>query len=208
VKPLPAASLQLVLALLQGEAHGYALIGRVAELSDGAVRMGPGTLYGTLNRLVEDGLVEETTDRVSRDDSEPRRYHQLAPVGWGVAVDEARRLQAMVHRIARHLPMEQASTLLGGDTDSPTPERARKLATPSWARCSTAASEPLHRSSRSTWRTARPRSMTSTLRWQTSTTTSTRCMRRRRACFSPRTRTTLAPAVIDHLTGPCGLTLG
>jgi DNA-binding PadR family transcriptional regulator len=103
-RPLPSASLHIVLALLDGESHGYALIGRVAELSDGAVRMGPGTLYGTLNRLVGDGLIEETTDRVPRDDSERRRYYQLTGSGRAVAVDEVVRLQGLVHRIAAHLP--------------------------------------------------------------------------------------------------------
>lgn len=103
-KPLPSASLHIVLALLDGEAHGYALIGRVAELSDGAVRMGPGTLYGTLNRLVDDGLIEETTDRVIRDDSERRRYYTLTGSGRAVAVDELVRLRGLVHRIAVHLP--------------------------------------------------------------------------------------------------------
>ena len=62
-KSLPAASLHIVLALLDGELHGYAVMQRVGELSDGAVKMGPGTLYGALNRLVDDGLVVETTDR-------------------------------------------------------------------------------------------------------------------------------------------------
>ena len=103
-KPLPSASLHIVLALLDGELHGYALMRRVAELSDGAVRMGPGTLYGTLNRLVEDGLIEETTDRIPREDNERRRYYQLSASGRAIAVDELARLQALVHRIARHLP--------------------------------------------------------------------------------------------------------
>ncbi len=103
-KPLPSASLHIVLALLDGESHGYALIGRVAELSDGAVQMGPGTLYGTLNRLVGDGFIEETTDRVARDDSERRRYYQLTPTGRTAAVDEVIRLQGLVHRIAAHIP--------------------------------------------------------------------------------------------------------
>lgn len=103
-KPLPSASLHIVLALLDGELHGYALMGRVAELSDGAVRMGPGTLYGTLNRLVDDNLIEETTDRVPREDNERRRYYQLTASGRAVAVDELVRLQGLVHRIAGHLP--------------------------------------------------------------------------------------------------------
>lgn len=103
-RPLPRASLHIVLALLDGELHGYALMGRVAELSDGVVRMGPGTLYGTLNRLVDDGLIEETTDLVARDDNERRRYYRLTPGGRAVALSELARLQAMVHRVARHLP--------------------------------------------------------------------------------------------------------
>lgn len=103
-KPLPSASLHVVLALLDGELHGYAVMGRVSELSDGTVRMGPGTLYGTLNRLVDDGLIEETTDRKSRDDGERRRYYELSSAGRTVAVDELMRLQGLVHRIARHIP--------------------------------------------------------------------------------------------------------
>ncbi|MEQ1788368.1 MAG: PadR family transcriptional regulator [Acidimicrobiales bacterium] len=103
-KPLPSASLHIVLALLDGELHGYGLMGRVAELSDGSVRMGPGTLYGTLNRLVEDRLIVETTDRAPRDDGERRRYYELTPDGRAVAVEELVRLQHLVHRISTHLP--------------------------------------------------------------------------------------------------------
>ncbi|MFN0092124.1 MAG: PadR family transcriptional regulator [Acidimicrobiales bacterium] len=88
-KSLPAASLHVVLALLDGELHGYAVMQRVGELSDGAVKMGPGTLYGTLNRLVDDGLVVETTDRVDRDESERRRYYELSASGRSVALVEA-----------------------------------------------------------------------------------------------------------------------
>jgi DNA-binding PadR family transcriptional regulator len=103
-KPLPAASLHIVLALLQGELHGYALMTRVAELSDGAVRMGPGTLYGTLNRLVDDGVIEETTDRVARDDNERRRYYELTPNGRAIATDELARMRTLVRRLSPHLP--------------------------------------------------------------------------------------------------------
>jgi len=103
-KPLPAASLHVVLALLDGELHGYALMRRVEELSDGAVRMGPGTLYGTLNRLVDTGLIEETTDRRPRTDNERRRYYELTETGRAVALDELARLQTLVDRTAGHLP--------------------------------------------------------------------------------------------------------
>jgi len=103
-KPMPPASLHVVLALLDGELHGYALMTRVAELSDGAVRMGPGTVYGTINRLLADGMIEETADRVARDDSEGRRYYRLTSSGRVAAVEELTRLQRMVHHVARHLP--------------------------------------------------------------------------------------------------------
>jgi DNA-binding PadR family transcriptional regulator len=103
-KPLPAASLHLVLALLDGENHGYALMRRVEELSAGAMRMGPGTLYGTLNRLLSDGLIVETTDRVPRDDNERRRYYQLTGQGEAVARDELVRLRTLVGRLSRFQP--------------------------------------------------------------------------------------------------------
>ena len=102
-KPLPAASLHIVLALLDGELHGYALMRRVGELSDGAVKMGAGTLYGTLNRLVDDGLIAETTDRVARTESERRRYYELTSTGRTVALDELARLQTLVRRVTGHL---------------------------------------------------------------------------------------------------------
>jgi DNA-binding PadR family transcriptional regulator len=99
-RPLPAASLHIVLALLDGEQHGYALMRRVGELSDGAVKMGPGTLYGTLNRLVGDGLIVETTDRIERAESERRRYYELTSDGRAMALAELARLQTLVRRVS------------------------------------------------------------------------------------------------------------
>ena len=98
-KPLPAASLHVVLALLDGELHGYALMRRVEELSDGAVRMGPGTLYGTLNRLVDDGLIVET----GQNDDERRRYYELTASGRATALAELTRLRGLVERVSRGL---------------------------------------------------------------------------------------------------------
>lgn len=101
---MPPASLHVAVALLDGELHGYALMTRVAELSGGAVRMGPGTVYGTINRLVADGLIEESTDLVTRDDGDRRRYYRLTSAGRATAVEEVARLQRMVDQVARHLP--------------------------------------------------------------------------------------------------------
>jgi DNA-binding PadR family transcriptional regulator len=96
--------MHLVLALLEGENHGYGLMKQVEELSDGAVRMGPGTLYGTLNRLVDDGLITETTDDVARDDKERRRYYRLTAQGEQVAHAEFARLRTLVARVGMLRP--------------------------------------------------------------------------------------------------------
>ena len=105
-KPLPAASLHVVLALLGGERHGYALMQDVEELSDGSVRMGPGTLYGTLNRLVADGLIEETTHTRKRneDDDDRRRYYRLTGLGERVTAAELARLQTLLVRVQAFRP--------------------------------------------------------------------------------------------------------
>ena len=97
-KPMPAASLYLLLALLGGENHGYALMQVVEEQSDGAVRMGPGTLYGTLSRLLGDGLIIETTAQRSPDGNERRRYYRLTAQGDRVARVELGRLRTLVSR--------------------------------------------------------------------------------------------------------------
>src|SRR4026209_2692118 len=83
--PVPPATFQILLALADGELHGYAIMQDVAQRSDGAVRLGPGTLYGALKRLLEARLVEESGERATpgRDD-ERRRYYRLTPLGVAV----------------------------------------------------------------------------------------------------------------------------
>ena len=100
---MPAASMYLLLALLGGENHGYALMRLVDDQSQGAVHMGPGTLYGTLNRLLTDGLIVETTDHSDRSGNERRRYYRLTQDGERVAHIELGRLRTLVHRF-RTLP--------------------------------------------------------------------------------------------------------
>ncbi len=100
---MPAASMYLLLALLDGENHGYALMRLVDEQSEGSVHMGPGTLYGTLNRLLVDGLIIETTDDSPRSDNERRRYYRLTNDGEGVARSELDRLRTLVKRF-RSIP--------------------------------------------------------------------------------------------------------
>lgn len=100
--PLPPATFHILLALADGELHGYAIMKGVAERSDGTVRLGPGTLYGALKRLLEDGLVEEIGERVDPErGDERRRYYRLTSLGLAVARAEARRLDAMVRAARR-----------------------------------------------------------------------------------------------------------
>ncbi len=97
-KPMPAASMYLLFALLGGENHGYALMRLVEDQSQGAVRMGPGTLYGTLNRLLGDGLISETTG--DRSDNERRRYYKLTGEGDRVARTELDRIRSLVNQFS------------------------------------------------------------------------------------------------------------
>ena len=104
-RPLPSASLHIVLALLEGEKHGYALMGDVERISDGGIKMGPGTLYGTLKRLLSDGLIEETAARSDSElNDERRRYYRLTAEGARVASAELARLQTLVRRVQRYRP--------------------------------------------------------------------------------------------------------
>ena len=97
--PLPSATLHILVALLHGEKHGYAIMGDVERLSDGAVHMGPGTLYGSIKRLLADGLVEETAERPDADlDDQRRRYYRLTGLGERVCTAELRRLEALIRR--------------------------------------------------------------------------------------------------------------
>jgi len=93
--PLPVAQLHILLALADGEKHGYAIMGEVEIMTDGDVTMGPGTLYGTVKRILDAGLVEETDERPDPElDDERRRYYRLT--GFG-----ARVLDAEIARMAQ-----------------------------------------------------------------------------------------------------------
>jgi DNA-binding PadR family transcriptional regulator len=97
--PLPSATLHILVALLSGEKHGYAIMGDVERLSDGTVRMGPGTLYGSVKRLLADGLIEETAERPDAElDDQRRRYYRLTGLGERVCRAELQRLEALIRR--------------------------------------------------------------------------------------------------------------
>lgn len=100
---LPAATFHILMALADEDRHGYAIIQEVAERTGGEVRLGAGTLYRSLQRLVEQGLVVELgiRQRPPKDEDDARRrYYRLTPEGRAVAEAETRRLGELL-RLAR-----------------------------------------------------------------------------------------------------------
>ncbi|HZD03032.1 MAG TPA: PadR family transcriptional regulator [Actinomycetes bacterium] len=100
--PLTPAAFQVLLALAAGKAHGYAVMQFVEQVTAGAARLGPGTLYRTISRLLADGLVEEVGggDPEAPHDAR-RRYYRLTDLGWQSAGAEAALLQRLVAAAAQ-----------------------------------------------------------------------------------------------------------
>jgi len=94
--PLPSATLHILLALAGGELHGYAIIGDIERRTDGALRISAGTLYRSIARMVEQGLIVEVEKRRTTADDERRRYYRISKFGEGVARAEVRRLTQFV----------------------------------------------------------------------------------------------------------------
>ncbi len=95
--PLTPAVFHVLLALADGERHGYAIMREVAESTHGKIKMGPGTLYGTIKRLLEAQLIEETDERPDPElDDERRRYYCLTGLGQRVVKAEAARYAQLV----------------------------------------------------------------------------------------------------------------
>jgi DNA-binding PadR family transcriptional regulator len=94
--PLTPAVFHILLALADASRHGYGIAREVAERTAGRVRLGPGTIYGTLGRMAEAGLVEERASARHRPEEERRRYYRLTPLGRDVARAEAARLEELV----------------------------------------------------------------------------------------------------------------
>ena len=99
---LRPASYFVLASLLDGPLHGYAIASRARELSDGAVRLTAGTLYGALERMAAQGLVE--LDREEVVDGRLRRYHRLSDEGREAVVREADRLAAAARVVQRPRP--------------------------------------------------------------------------------------------------------
>ena len=99
--PLTPAMFHILLALADQDRHGYEIMREVDERTEGKVRLGPGTLYGSIKRMLGDELIEELEERPDPEmDDERRRYYRLSGFGRRVAVAEAERLAGLV-KVAR-----------------------------------------------------------------------------------------------------------
>lgn len=94
--PLQPAAFHILLALSAGDCHGYGIIQDVEARTGGALRLSPGTLYRTIQRLLEDGLIEEPRKALRSGGDPRRRYYRLTPFGTAVARAETRRLTDLV----------------------------------------------------------------------------------------------------------------
>jgi len=101
--PLTTAVFHILLALADTDRHGYSIMQHVVETTDGQLTMGPGTLYGTVKRLLKARMIEESEERPDPElDDERRRYYRLTPFGRRV-------LEAEVSRYAKALRVARAS---------------------------------------------------------------------------------------------------
>jgi DNA-binding PadR family transcriptional regulator len=97
--PLTPAMFNVLLALADGDKHGYAVLKEVAEQTAGEVQLSTGTLYGIIKRLLADGLIVEVRHSPAiENDDQRRRYYHLTDAGRGVALAEAERLERLVAR--------------------------------------------------------------------------------------------------------------
>ena len=95
--PLTPAAFHILLTLADGEKHGYGIMQETAAISAGQIKLGPGTLYGTIKRMLADGWIEESDERPDPElDDERRRYYCLTDLGGRVARAEATRLSRLV----------------------------------------------------------------------------------------------------------------
>src|SRR5215217_8240442 len=108
--PLKSNWFHILLSLVDGEQHGYRIMQDVLERSDGKVRLWPATLYGSLKRLIEKGLIAESGERPAAEfDDARRRYYKLTPLGRQVLDLESQRLKDLVRILQSRRQQESRS---------------------------------------------------------------------------------------------------
>ena len=101
--PLAPATLHILLALAAEDLHGYAIMQEVARQSEGQYKLGPGTLYDNLQKLIAQRLVQEVPNHPGTNDDPRRRYYRLSSLGRGVLTAEVSRLEGVVREARLHL---------------------------------------------------------------------------------------------------------
>lgn len=97
--PLPQATFHILLAVADEDRHGYGIIGDIEQRTGGSLRLSAGTLYRSIQRMVEQDLIVETDERPAPEfDDERRRYYRITGLGRRVAQAEARRLESLVEQ--------------------------------------------------------------------------------------------------------------
>jgi DNA-binding PadR family transcriptional regulator len=97
--PLPSTTFQILVAVADEDRHGYAIMQDVAERTNGELKLSPGTLYGAIRRMLDEGLIIELNDRERPDmDDERRRYYRITPFGRTVAQAEVSRLATLLRQ--------------------------------------------------------------------------------------------------------------
>jgi DNA-binding PadR family transcriptional regulator len=98
-RPLPLAIFHILVSVADQERHGYAVMQDVHARTDGQLRLSPGTLYGSIKRLLHDGLIEELDERPDpENDDVRRRYYRITPHGRKVAIEESARLTKLLRQ--------------------------------------------------------------------------------------------------------------
>ncbi|HLH01943.1 MAG TPA: helix-turn-helix transcriptional regulator [Bryobacteraceae bacterium] len=106
--PLPLAVFHMLLALTEGERHGYALKRAILERTGGKLNLGSGALYGSINKMLENGFIEESDERPDPHlDDERRRYYRITALGRRVVEAEALRLRELVTLAQSHLSLPE-----------------------------------------------------------------------------------------------------
>jgi DNA-binding PadR family transcriptional regulator len=97
--PLAVATFHILVAVADQDRHGYAIMQDVATRTNGALKLSPGTLYGSIRRMLDDGLIVELSERQRPEhDDERRRYYRITPFGRSVAQAEAARLSTLLRQ--------------------------------------------------------------------------------------------------------------
>ncbi len=107
--PLSPATLHILLSLAGEDRHGYGIMQEVARQSDGQYKLGPGTLYDNLQKLMNQGIVHDAARKPSAGDDPRRRYYRLTPLGRDILGAEVTRLEGVIRQARQHLRQRRAT---------------------------------------------------------------------------------------------------